>query len=67
MATTGKREADGRRRLSRSRPAPLLGPTLSLAEVMHQHPQLNSFGIRVYEPRRKTPEQRPGPRCRARR
>jgi len=45
-------------RTSPSRPAPLLGPTLSLAEVMQQHPLLNSFGIGIYEPRRKTPEQR---------
>jgi hypothetical protein len=45
-------------RPSPSRPAPLLGPTLSLATVMQQHTQLNSFGIGVYEPRRKTPEQR---------
>ena len=33
-------------------------PSLSLAEVMEQHPQLNSFGIGVFSPRSKTPAQR---------
>jgi hypothetical protein len=50
--------AQSRSRPSPSRPAALLAPTLSLADVMQQHPQLNSFGIGVYEPRRKTPERR---------
>ncbi|MGW3933608.1 hypothetical protein ACWECC_36860 [Streptomyces microflavus] len=31
---------------------------VALAEVMQQHPQLNSFGIGVFNPRRKTAEQR---------
>ncbi|MEV5986338.1 hypothetical protein AB0L85_15125 [Streptomyces sp. NPDC052051] len=31
---------------------------LALAGVMQQHPQLNSFGIGVFDPRRKTAEQR---------
>ncbi|WP_326682876.1 hypothetical protein [Streptomyces sp. NBC_01237] len=30
----------------------------ALAEVMEQHPRLNSFGIGVFNPRRKTAEQR---------
>ncbi|MFD9428003.1 MULTISPECIES: hypothetical protein [unclassified Streptomyces] len=30
----------------------------ALAEVMQQHPQLNSFGVGVFNPRRKTAEQR---------
>jgi hypothetical protein len=30
----------------------------TLAEVMAQHPLLNEFGIGVFEPRRKTPQQR---------
>jgi len=45
-------------RPSTLRPVLVLGPALSLAEVMERHPQLNSFGIGVYGPRSKTPEQR---------
>lgn len=36
----------------------VLGPLLSLAEVMEQHPQLNTFGIGVFDPLRKTAGQR---------
>lgn len=34
------------------------GTPLTLAEVMQQHPLLNAFGVGVFEPRSKTPEQR---------
>ena len=33
-------------------------PTVGLAQVMEQHPQLNSFGIGVFDSGSKTPEQR---------
>lgn len=33
-------------------------PGLTLAQVMEQHPQLSSFGIGIFDPRSKTPEQR---------
>jgi hypothetical protein len=36
----------------------VLGPALSLAEVMDQHPQLNTFGLGVFAPLRKTAGQR---------
>lgn len=34
------------------------GPMLSLAQVMEEHPQLSYFGIGVYDPSSKTPDQR---------
>src|SRR5690242_3795296 len=48
QATTGTAYMVARRQIT--------SPTL--AEVMQQHPLLSSFGIGVYETRRKTPEQR---------
>ncbi|WP_019311232.1 hypothetical protein [Kocuria rhizophila] len=34
------------------------GPTLSLAQVMEQHPKLNFFGIGIFDSRSKTADQR---------
>lgn len=45
-------------RSTTTRPRPVVASGVSLAEVMEQHPLLNSFGIGVYDPRSKTPKQR---------